>query len=376
MTSRTPREPRLRLVQQAPLQRAAAARRSHPGRRAPAPPRGIAPQGELARHARAQLAGAVSLARWAQRTGASPEAVPVQAASDLGMTISQVRDHWGRARLAGLIEPGPDGGGVRAGWRLRAWDRDDTAALRGWLALFDAWSLTRPAPADADPSAVADVVAAVPQLLSVMQLSHGPVTAAGLIDLLHRRITELRAARTTPPAAATSAVPAGSPRGGATPATGGAAPAATAGSPPGGGVRDGATPAPAGPPVGAPAPAAPGPAEAASGGAVAIRPAGPGVHDGATPSAGGPAAGASAPAAPGPAEAASGGAVAIRPAGPGVHDGATPSAGGPAAGASAPAAPGPAEAASGGAVAIRPAGPGVHDGATPSAGGPAAGASA
>ncbi|MGK5531982.1 hypothetical protein [Streptomyces sp. URMC 129] len=199
MTSRTPREPRLRLVPQTPQQRAAAHRRTPLGRRTPAPPpRGVAPQDQLARQARALLADAVRLAHWAQRTGRSPEAASAQAAAELGLTENAVRDHWGRARLAGLIEQAPDapdGGGVRAGWRLRAWHRDDTAALRGWVALFDAWSLARPAPPDADPGAVADVVAAVPQLLSVMQLSDGPVTAVGLIDLLLQRITELRADR-------------------------------------------------------------------------------------------------------------------------------------------------------------------------------------
>ncbi|UCM87187.1 hypothetical protein [Streptomyces marincola] len=196
MTSRTPREPRLRLVPQTPPQRATVPRRTQAGRRTPPPPKGLAPQEELARRARAQLADAVRLARWAQRTGTSPDTAAERAAGDLGLTVRQTHDHWGRARLAGLIEQGRDGtGSVRAGWRLRAWDHDDTAALRGWVALLDAWSLARPAPPDADPGTVADVVAAVPQLLSVMYLSDGPVTGAGLIDLTRRRILELRADR-------------------------------------------------------------------------------------------------------------------------------------------------------------------------------------
>ncbi|RBM17035.1 hypothetical protein [Streptomyces sp. PT12] len=195
MTSRTPREPRLRLVPQTPTQRAAAGRRASAGRRAPTPPKGVAPQDELARRARAILADAVRLAHWAERTGTSPDAVAERAADELGLTPTQVREHWGRARLAGLVEHSAAPAPVRAGWRLRAWDRDDTAALRGWVALFDAWSLARPAPPDADPGTLADVVAAVPQLLSVMQLSDGPVTGAGLIDLLRRRISELRADR-------------------------------------------------------------------------------------------------------------------------------------------------------------------------------------
>ncbi|MGP3972094.1 hypothetical protein [Streptomyces sp. 6N223] len=169
------------------------------------------PRSRLARQARVQLAEAVRLAHWAQRTGRSPDAAWERAAAELGLTQSQIRDHWSRARLAGLVEYGAEGsdsggppgnggvaaggGTVRAGWRLRAWERDDSAALRGWVALFDAWSLARPAPPDADAGAVADVVAAVPQLLSVMQLSDGPVTAAGLVDLLRQRIGELRADR-------------------------------------------------------------------------------------------------------------------------------------------------------------------------------------
>lgn len=84
------------------------------------------------------------------------------------------------------------GGHARPGWRLRAWDRDDTAVLRGWVALFDAWSLVHPAPADIAPAVVAEVVEAMPQLLSLLQLSAGPVTVPDLLDLLGQRVTELR----------------------------------------------------------------------------------------------------------------------------------------------------------------------------------------
>ncbi|MBL1069157.1 hypothetical protein [Streptomyces sp. 7-21] len=215
MTSRTPRETRLRLVPPAPSERVAGPRPSAPARRAPKPPGDVPGQQRLAAQARAQLADAVRLARWAARTGVSPESAAREAAGALGMTVSQVRDHWGRARLAGLVEHGGAGargegahggatggghtqGRVRAGWRLRAWERDDSAVLRGWVALFDAWSLARPAPPGADPGAVADVVAAVPQLLSVMRLTGGPVTAAGLVELLRQRISELRAERPGP----------------------------------------------------------------------------------------------------------------------------------------------------------------------------------
>nr|WP_245834056.1 hypothetical protein [Streptomyces aidingensis] len=164
-------------------------------RRPPRPPRGTPSQRELALLVRRLLAPAVALARWAERTGADPAADPARAGGELGMTPAQVRDHFSRARLAGLVEQDGEGRAVRSGWRLRAWESDDTAVLRGWVALFDGWSLVRPAPEDADPAAVTEVVAALPQLLSVMQLSAGPVTAAGLCDLLAQRVAELRADR-------------------------------------------------------------------------------------------------------------------------------------------------------------------------------------
>jgi hypothetical protein len=191
VTSRTPRDTRLSLV---PRQAVASARRSvtvRRGRLAPRPPDSLAPRPELARQARAALGDAVRLARWAGDTGASP--VPEQAAAALRIPVDQVRIHWDRARLAGLIELHRDT--VRPGWRLRAWDRDDSAVLRGWVALFDAWSLVHPAPAAADPAMVAEVVVAAPQFLSVMHLSSGPVTESALLELLAQRIAELRAER-------------------------------------------------------------------------------------------------------------------------------------------------------------------------------------
>ncbi|UED83486.1 hypothetical protein [Streptomyces profundus] len=199
MTSRTPREPRLRLVPQTPAQRTQVQRRTAERRRNPRPPKGVLPPDQLARRARGLLADAVRVAHWARGAGVSPEQAGAPAAEELGMSPAELRENWSRARLAGLLEIDGevDGrpGAVRAGWRLRAWERDDTAALRGWVALFDAWCLARPAPSDADPSLVTDIVAAMPQLLSVMRLSEGPVTAAGLIDLMRRRVAELRSER-------------------------------------------------------------------------------------------------------------------------------------------------------------------------------------
>lgn len=156
--------------------------------------------------ARTELAGAVRVARWADGArgdGAGAHAAPdgslppdaaEQAAAALDLTPQQVRADWDRARLAGLIEL--HGGVARPGWRLRAWDRDDSAALRGWVALFDAWSLARPAPADAGPAAVAEVIEALPQLLSLLFLSDGPVQVApDLLDMLDQRVAELRTER-------------------------------------------------------------------------------------------------------------------------------------------------------------------------------------
>ncbi|MEU9161050.1 hypothetical protein AB0D29_12375 [Streptomyces sp. NPDC048424] len=174
-------------------------RRSRP---APRPPAGTPATADLANRARASLADAVRLTRWAERnlgagdggrpapTGALPPSDVERAAGELGLTHGQIRVGWDRARLAGLVEV--HGGHARPGWRLRAWDRDDTAVLRGWVALFDAWSLVHPAPADIAPAAVAEVVEAMPQLLSLLQLSDGPVTVPDLLDLLGQRVTELR----------------------------------------------------------------------------------------------------------------------------------------------------------------------------------------
>ncbi|MFF1679862.1 hypothetical protein ACFVYG_27975 [Streptomyces sp. NPDC058256] len=207
MTSRNPRDSRLRLVRPRPLAaapRAVTQRRSP--RPAPRPPEGTPPPGELARMARTGLSDAARVARWADaalgpgRDGATPDgkgtlsdASAERAAAELGLTPVQVRADWDTARLAGLIEV--HGGNARPGWRLRAWNRDDSAVLRGWVALFDAWSLAYPEPADREPSAVAEVVSAMPQVLSFLQLSAGPVPMEQLLDLLEQRVTELRTER-------------------------------------------------------------------------------------------------------------------------------------------------------------------------------------
>ncbi|MFB7504962.1 hypothetical protein [Streptomyces broussonetiae] len=156
--------------------------------------------------ARAGLAGAVRVARWADTAlgcgspGATADGKATlsdptaeRAADDLGLSAAQVRADWDTARLAGLVEV--HGDSARPGWRLRAWDRDESAVLRGWVALFDAWSLASPEPEDHEPAAVAEVVSAMPQVLSFLQLSAGPVPVEQLLDLLQQRVTELRTAR-------------------------------------------------------------------------------------------------------------------------------------------------------------------------------------
>ncbi|MFI9234543.1 hypothetical protein [Streptomyces sp. NPDC053079] len=205
MTSRTPRDSRLRLVPRQPIAAARRAVANRGSRPAPRPPAGTPARPELARQARGGLTGAVRLARWAAAecgrgatlrpgtAGGMDEETLERAAAELGLTTGQVRTDWDRARLAGLLEL--HGGTARPGWRLQAWDRDDSAVLRGWVALFDAWSLAHPEPAGTDSTIAAEVVEAAPQLLSVMHLSAGPVSVAMLLDLLQQRVAEIRAER-------------------------------------------------------------------------------------------------------------------------------------------------------------------------------------
>lgn len=212
--------------------------------------------------ARSCLAAAARVARWADaalgpgRDGATADgkatlsdASAERAARDLGLTTAQVRADWDTARLAGLIEV--HGDTARPGWRLRAWDRDDAAVLRGWVALFDAWSLARPAPGATDPGMVAEAVEAAPQLLSLMHLSAGPVTEAALLDMLRQRVAELRAERG--PGREPGPEPGAEPS--AEPGPGGALPAdgATGTHPDGAPPASGTGRPPAGPPAGPPA---------------------------------------------------------------------------------------------------------------------------
>ncbi|MFJ4470287.1 hypothetical protein ACIP2X_22825 [Streptomyces sp. NPDC089424] len=207
MTSRIPRDSRLRLVRPRPLAAAPRAMNQQRSRRpAPRPPEGTPAPAELAGMARSRLAGAARVALWADaalRPGKGnatsdgkatlADATAQRAAHELGLTPAQIRAEWDTARLAGLVEV--HGDSARPGWRLRAWNRDDTAVLRGWVAFFDAWSLAHPEPAHHEPASVAEVVSAMPQVLSFLQLSAGPVPVEQLLDLLQQRVTELRTER-------------------------------------------------------------------------------------------------------------------------------------------------------------------------------------
>ncbi|MFD9334763.1 hypothetical protein ACFWBF_10205 [Streptomyces sp. NPDC060028] len=228
MTSRKPdeqlaRDSRLRLVSPRSVATARKAVTDRRTRTTPRPPAGTPATADLANRARASLADAVRLARWAELNlgagdggrpapaAALPASDVERAAAELHLTHGQIRVGWDRSRLAGLVEV--HGGHARPGWRLRAWDRDDTAVLRGWVALFDAWSLVHPAPADIAPAVVAEVVEAMPQLLSLLQLSAGPVSVPDLLDLLGQRVEELRDERCEIPyeTAAPDAMPAVAP---------------------------------------------------------------------------------------------------------------------------------------------------------------------
>ncbi len=103
-------------------------------------------------------------------------------------------DKRGRQLLVGLVEARD--GGAGPGWRLHAWEHDDEAVVRGWSALFDAWTLLAPVP----PAALRGVFAVLagqavdqaPQLLSFLHLVDGPVAESELLELLRRGLDERR----------------------------------------------------------------------------------------------------------------------------------------------------------------------------------------
>jgi len=158
------------------------------------PPDGLPEPARLAALARRLLADAVRIARWAgelpavdRRGDLLPE--DAEAASRaLGMSVGAAQASWERARLVGLVEL--RGAGAGAGWRLHAWERDDDAVLRGWAALFDAWTLLVPVPSSMPAVLAGQSVDHAPQLLSFLHLVDGPVPVDELRELLRRGLDE------------------------------------------------------------------------------------------------------------------------------------------------------------------------------------------
>ncbi|MEZ0024422.1 hypothetical protein P3T36_001664 [Kitasatospora sp. MAP12-15] len=163
-------------------------------------PEGFPVPAVLAPLARRMLTDAVRIAHWAgelAEVDKRGELLPDDARAAgraLAMTVGAAAKAWGQALLVGLVEPRD--GGAAPGWRLHAWERDDEAVLRGWSALFDAWTLLAPVP----PAALRGVFAVLagqavdqaPQLLSFLHLVDGPVAESELMELLRRGLDERR----------------------------------------------------------------------------------------------------------------------------------------------------------------------------------------
>ena len=158
------------------------------------PPAGLPGPAQLAPLARRLLADAVRIARWAgelpnvDRRGDLLEGDAVDAGHALAMTHDDTVASWERARLTGLVEL--RGSGAGPGWRLHAWEHEDEAVLRGWAALFDAWTLLVPVPDRALTSLAGLAVDHAPQLLSFLHLVDGPVPLSELLELLRRGLEE------------------------------------------------------------------------------------------------------------------------------------------------------------------------------------------
>ncbi|MFF0412430.1 hypothetical protein ACFYUY_18590 [Kitasatospora sp. NPDC004745] len=163
-------------------------------------PEGFPAPAELAPLARRMLVDAVRIARWAgelEEVDKRGELLPDDARAAgraLAMTVGAATKAWGQALLVGLVEARD--GGAGPGWRLHAWEHDDEAVVRGWSALFDAWTLLAPVP----PAALRGVFAVLagqavdqaPQLLSFLHLVAAPVADSELLELLRRGLDERR----------------------------------------------------------------------------------------------------------------------------------------------------------------------------------------
>jgi hypothetical protein len=158
------------------------------------PPADLPGPGSLAPPARRLLADAVRVARWAgelaavDRRGDLLPTDAADAAKALDLTVDQALEAWERARLTGLVEL--RGAGAGPGWRLHAWAHDDEAVLRGWAALFDAWTLLVSVPDRALTRLAGQAVDHAPQLLSFLHLVDAPVAETELLELLRRGLEE------------------------------------------------------------------------------------------------------------------------------------------------------------------------------------------
>ena len=158
------------------------------------PPAGLPGPAQLSPLARRLLADAVRIAHWAgdlpsvDRRGDLHEADAHAAGLALGLSMPAAAEAWERARLTGLVEL--RGTGAVPGWRLHAWAHDDEAVLRGWAALFDAWTLLVPVPDRALTSLAGLAVDHAPQLLSFLHLVDDPVPLSELHELLRRGLEE------------------------------------------------------------------------------------------------------------------------------------------------------------------------------------------
>lgn len=186
------RPPQPRAATSGGMGSAGAARSGAHARRTP--PAGLPGPAQLSPLARRLLADAVRIARWAgelpnvDRRGDLLEGDVVSAGRALAMTHDAAVASWERARLAGLVEL--RGSGAGPGWRLHAWEHDDEAVLRGWAALFDAWTLLVPVPDRNLTSLAGLAVDHAPQLLSFLHLVDGPVPLTELLELLRRGLEE------------------------------------------------------------------------------------------------------------------------------------------------------------------------------------------
>ncbi|MFC5907305.1 hypothetical protein [Streptacidiphilus monticola] len=166
--------------------------RREPSRRKP--PAGLPGPAALAPLARRLLQDAVRVARWAGELAAVDKRGDLlpQDAQDAGhalaLTVDQALAAWERARLVGLVEL--RGAGAGPGWRLHAWEHDDEAVIRGWAALFDAWTLLVSVPDRSLTALAGHAVDHAPQLLSFLHLVDGPVAQTELGELLRRGLDD------------------------------------------------------------------------------------------------------------------------------------------------------------------------------------------